>query len=47
MTNEGNSRMILCDWCGQVTHLEWRDDGAGYCLACHRELLKMPVDDDG
>ena len=44
MTNERENAhdIIVCDWCGQVTRMEWCD-GVGYCRACHRELSK----DDG
>ena len=37
MSNEHNKDLVMCDWCGRVTRLEWRD-GVGYCRACKREL---------
>jgi len=34
---QGNSELIVCEWCGHVTHLVWRN-GAGFCGSCKREL---------
>lgn len=43
MANEKDRGLVVCDWCGLVTRLEWRD-GVGYCRACKRELSKGDTD---
>ena len=39
MSNEHNKDLVMCEWCGLVTRLEWRD-GVVYCRACKRELSR-------
>jgi len=44
--NASSSRLIACDFCGEVTRIVWLSDGRGECGACHRVMIEAEPDDD-